>query len=125
SVESSIGDEHGDEHHDDEHGDEHHDDEHGDEHHDDEHGDEHHDDEHGDEHHDDHADHDDEETHSSVLASYTFNCGDASKLAAIDVTLLERWSGFAELDVQMAGPKGQSGVELSPQQIRVDITQIQ
>ena len=132
-IESTLGE---DDHHDDEHGDEHHDDEHkddhDDEHHDDEHGEDekagHDDDDHDDEHHDDEhsdADHDDEgETHSSVRASYSFDCSTIAELDAIDVKLLGVWSGFEELDVQMVGPSGQGGAELTPNAAIIDVTGI-
>ena len=128
-VESSLGDD--DDHHDD-HDDDHkeHDDEHseGEEHHDD-HDDDHkeHDDEHaeGKEHHD-HDDHDsDGETHSEVLATYTFNCSDIGSLSAIEATFMNVWSGFEDLDVQLIGPGGQSLVELNPEQTSIDTTQVQ
>ena len=127
-------DKHHDEHDEDEHHDEHDEDEHHDEHHEDEHHDEHDEDEHHDEHdedhdehkeHDDHAGHDDdEETHSSLLVSYSFSCDDIKQLETIDVKLLEIWSGFEELDVQLIGPGGQDALELSPQQTIVDITKV-
>ena len=115
SIESSLSEgEHDDEHHDDEH--------HDDEHHDDEHhDDEHHDDEHhDDEHHDDHEG----ETHSEVRASYSFECDDTSKLATIDVKVLSVWSGFEELDVQLIGPSGQAGAELTPSSTILDVSSI-
>jgi len=128
-------DEHGDdhdkeedEHHDDDaHGDEH--DKEEDEHHDDDaHGDEH--DKEEDEHHDgdahgDHDDHGDEETHAEVLATYTFDCTDVNQLSAINVTFLEQWSGFEDLDVQLIGPGGQAALELGQSESLVDITQVQ
>ena len=130
-----------DEHHDDEHADEHehHDEKHADgqEHHDDEHHDEkhadsheHHDDEHADahEHHDDeHADAHDHsgETHASIFVGYTFECEDIASLTGIDVTLLNVWDGFEELDVQLIGPGGQALLELTPQQTLADVSQVQ
>jgi len=117
-----------DEHHDDDaHGDEH--DKEEDEHHDDDaHGDEH--DKEEDEHHDgdahgDHDDHGDEETHAEVLATYTFDCTDVNQLSAINVTFLEQWSGFEDLDVQLIGPGGQAALELGQSESLVDITQVQ
>jgi len=115
-----------DEHHDDEHADEHehHDDEH--EHHDDEHADEHehHDDEHHDEKHADAHDHSGE-THASIFVGYTFECEDIASLTGIDVTLLNVWDGFEELDVQLIGPGGQALLELTPQQTLADVSQVQ
>ena len=127
AIESSLGSNHDDEHHDDEH----HDDHDGEDHHDedkDHEGEEHHD-------HDDDKDHDseghhddehaDEDTHSSVLVSYSFNCSNGGQLDAIDVELLKIWSGFEELDVQLIGPGGQAAQEITAQQARLDIRAIQ
>ena len=129
--------EHDDDHHDDEHDDDHHDDEktadHDDDHHDDDHDDDHHDDEktaehdddHHDDDHDDHAGHDDEgETHSSVRAFYSFECGDTKKLSTVDVNLLSVWSGFEEIDVQLIGPGGQSAAELTPGAALLDLSKV-
>lgn len=143
AVENSMdsSDEHGhDDEHEDEHGDEHgHDDKHEDEHghgdehdHDDKHEDEHghgdedgHDDKHEDEHaHGDEHDHD-EDTHSALLVNYTFACDSASALTAIDVNILSVWSGFEELDVQLIGPAGQSLVEITADQNRIDVSDVQ
>lgn len=132
---------HDDEHHDEKHADghEHHDDEkhadshehHDDEHHDDEkHADahEHHDEKHADahEHHDDEHAHDHSgETHASIFVGYTFECEDIPSLTGIDVTLLNVWDGFEELDVQLIGPGGQALLELTPQQTLADVSQVQ
>ena len=122
-----------DDHHDDEHahGDDKHDDHDDDAHSDEEH-DDHDDDAHGDDKHDDHdddahGDHDDhdESTHSSLLATYSFNCDNVAQLSAIDVKLLALWSGFEELDVQLIGPSGQAQEELTPGNSRLDISQVQ
>ena len=106
-----------DDHHDDEHAEGH-----GDEHHDDHHDDEHAEG-HGDEHHDDHAG--EGEVHSSMLATYTFACDDSSKLSAIDIKLLNVWSKFEDLDVQLIGPGGQAALELGQEKTLVDTTQVQ
>ncbi len=81
--------------------------------------------------HDDHKedeDHDEHEgeseAHSSLLASFSFECIDVSQLASIDVQVLERWTGFEELDVQLIGPSGQSLVELAPGQSLVDLAAV-
>ena len=116
--EHAHGDEKHDDHDDDAHGDEEHDD-----HDDDAHGDEKHDD-HDDDAHGDHDDHD-ESTHSSLLATYSFNCDNVAQLSAIDVKLLALWSGFEELDVQLIGPSGQAQEELTPGNSRLDISQVQ
>lgn len=96
-----------------------------DEDHEDGHKDEH-DDHDEDAHGDDHDDHDhDEETHSAVLVSYVYECSDMSSLESIDVVLLNVWSGFEDLDVQLIGPGGQASVELGQQQTSLDVTQVQ
>ncbi len=123
-------DEHHDEH-DDKHGEKHDDDhEHDDEHaegHDDDHD---HDDEHAEKHDDDHGhghdDHPDESSaHSSILALYNFSCEDTSKLSSMDVNILDIWSGFDELDVQLIGENGQSSMELTAGNTQIDITPVQ
>jgi len=145
-------DEHGHDDHDDEHSHDDHDDEkasdkHGHDDHDDEHGhDDHHDEKASEEHsHDDHDDdektadghdhdhddHDDEHAdsedgeHSSILVSYQFSCDNISQLSAIDVNLLNVWSNFEDLDVQLVGPGGQAAIELGQQNTRMDISQVQ
>ena len=140
TVESGMAsgdDDHHDEHaHGDDHDkdDDHHDEDgHGDDH--DKHDDHHDEDGHGDDHdkHDDHHDkdahghddHADEGTHAEVLATYTFNCSEVNQLSAINVTLLNLWSGFEDLDVQLIGPGGQAAVELGQSESVVDITQVQ
>ena len=144
-VESTLEDEHHDDHddehteghddHDDDHKDGHddHDDDHA-EGHDDDHDDDHkdgHDDDHDDEHKDGHDDHDDdhaeghddhegEETHSEVLATYSFDCN--GQATGIDVKVFEIWSGFEELDVQMIGPGGTGSAEISASQSLLDVS---
>ena len=109
------GDEHDDEHgHDDKHAE--HDDEHG---HDDEHAK--HDDEHG---HDDEHAHHGSDTHSEVLVQYSYECESISNLASIDVQLFQHWSGIEQLEVQMAGPSGQSAIEINASQTVIDLATI-
>ena len=137
TVESSMDleadgdhDHHDDEHHDDEH--KHDDDEahHDDKHHDDAHHDDdkHHDD---DAHHDEdeHHDHDHDEhegeSHSSALVSYSYTCSDVGNLSSIAVNVFSLWSGFEELDVQLIGPAGQTGLELTANQSSIDTTSVQ
>ena len=127
-------------HHKDEHDEHHgHDDEHEDEHdehhgHDDEHKDEHdehhgHDDEHKDEHHehdDEHADHDDhgDETHSEVIAMYTYDCSKPNKIETIGVKLFDIYSGFESIAWQAAGPSGQTGAVLSASNSTLDLSAV-
>ena len=132
---------HEDEHHD-EHEDEHeehadgHEDEHKDEHeehaegHEDEHEDQH--EEHAEGHKDEHDEHDDhaeghdehESTHSAVLAIYTYECADAGALETLDLAVFNTWQGFEELDVQLLGPAGATGLELTPDNSSIDLTQV-
>lgn len=122
-----------DDHHDEdaEHKDKHDDHHDKDSEHKDEHDDHHDEDaEHKDEHEDHdkdaegHDDHEGEETHSSLLASFSFECTDTAALSSIDVWILEQWSGFEELDVQIIGPAGQALVELAPGNTVVDLAAV-
>jgi len=146
-------DEHDDEHaeheeHKDEHGDEHaehdeheeHKDEHGDEHaehdeheeHKDEHGDEHaeHDEheEHKDEHDEhaehEHADHGDEATHSEVIAMYSFECENPDKLDSVQVNLFDLFDGFEAIEIQAAGPSGQTGASIDSSMTSLDLSAV-
>jgi len=130
-IENSMAmsdDEHGDDHdeHDDEHGDDHdddHDDEHGDEHGDD-HGDDHDDDDHHDHHdHDDHAE--GEDTHSSLLVSYVYDCENVSDVSTISAKFIDIWNGFEDVDVQLIGPGGQAFVELNADNTVIDVSEVQ
>jgi hypothetical protein len=131
-VQSSLGEgeEHHDEHdHDDDHKDGHDDEHDHDDDHKDGHDDEHdHDDDHKDGHDDEHDhdhDHDGEgEVHSSVLASYNFDCSNIGDLQSIEVGLFEKMSGFEEVDVQLIGPGGQDAMELTASQFTVDLGKV-
>lgn len=90
-----------------------------------EHEDEHHD-EHKDEHkdeHDEHAhdDHEDESSHSSVMAMYEYTCSNTENLSSIDATLFSVWSGFEKLTVQVLSDSGQSLVELTSDNTEITI----
>ncbi len=98
-------------------------DEHDDDH--DEHGDEHaaeraaeHDDEHGDEHA---AGEDEHETHSDIEAAWQFECDAPERLTRIETRLFDEFDGFADIDVQVAGPNGQTLVELSPAATAIEL----
>ena len=130
-VESTLSMMDDDHDHDGEKHDEHHDehDHDGEKH--DEHHDEHdHDGEKHDEHHDDHDGHDHDEhdhdadgsEHSSVLATYRYECKEIAELKAVDVTLFSVWSGFEDIDVQAVGSKGQTQVELNPGNTMIDLS---
>lgn len=60
-------------------------------------------------HHGEHAGHHD------ILASYRFDCG-ASELGQLDLApLFQQYPGTERLQVQLIGPAGQRGLELTPQ----------
>jgi len=130
-VESSM--QHDDGHKDDDHHDDdgHKDDDHHDDdgHKDDGHKDDDHHDDDGhkdDDHdHDDAHDHDAEPVHSAALVSYSYSCTEVADLSAIDMKLFALWSGFEDLDVQLAGPGGQSSAELNPDQTTLKLDSVQ
>lgn len=63
---------------------------------------------HEDKHHGEH------EGHNDVLASYRFDCSKAKALASLDFSqLFSRYPGTESIQVQLVGPNGQQGVELS------------
>ena len=96
---------------------------HGDEEHHDE--DEHHgDEEHAESEDRDHGGHEGGEVHSEVLAEYAFECADPADLEAIEVALLDAYSGIEDLDVQLAGPGGQDAVELGGGATELDLEPI-
>ena len=76
-------------------------------------------DEHGDEHGDESS------THTTVLATYSYECKKIERLKSIDVTLFSLWSGFEDLDVQLIGNKGQALVELNPNDTVINVEQVQ
>lgn len=109
--------------HDDEHGDEHGEEQaHNEEHN---HGDEHsesHDDEHGDEHDHEHADN--ESTHSTVMATYHYQCDDIDQLSSMQFPLFALWPGLVDLDVQLVGNSGQTMVELNSENRSLDVSRV-
>ena len=115
--------------HEEEHAQDEHHDEHGEEHAEgeghDEHSDEHSHDEDDNEHDEEHA-HDEEhsDNHSEVVASYTYRCENMDELKALDVQVFQIWLGVEDVDVQLAGPNGQSALELGSGSSRVDLAPI-
>jgi hypothetical protein len=54
------------------------------------------------------------EGHNDVLASYSFDCREADPLASLDFSaLFSRYPGTESINVQLIGPNGQQGVELT------------
>ncbi|HBR96267.1 MAG TPA: DUF2796 domain-containing protein, partial [Gammaproteobacteria bacterium] len=77
------------------------------------------------EHDHEHHDHDEHASaHSEVEVVYTFECDASSKLDSVSVAFFERWSGIEKMQVQMAGPGGQSAMTLTPAQTAIDLTKI-
>ena len=50
--------------------------------------------------------------HADLDASYEFNCGQPGELRSLDVGLFAAYPRIQRIDVQVAGPKGQSKVTL-------------
>ena len=50
--------------------------------------------------------------HADLDASYEFNCAQASELRSLDLGLFDAYKRIQRIDVQVAGPKGQSKVTL-------------
>lgn len=82
-------------------------------------------DDHKDEHagHDDHADHG-EDTHSEVVAMYSFDCAKPEKIESVAVKLFDFYSGFESIGYQAAGPSGQTGAALSASDSTLDLSDV-
>jgi len=71
--------------------------------------------------HDDHDHHDsDEETHSEFEVSYHYECQAIDKLQSLELGLFSTFSSLQEVEVQLAGPKGQQVLELNQKQRKVE-----
>ncbi|WP_252272530.1 DUF2796 domain-containing protein [Pseudomonas subflava] len=69
--------------------------------------------------HEDH-DHGDEHAHSDIDASYRFACAKAEALKTLELgTFFGTFPGTEKLEVQLIGPSGQQGAELTPKQSRL------
>ena len=67
--------------------------------------------------HDHHAH---EGEHSDVQAHYRFECANANELKQLDLgELFKRFPATEKIQVQLIGPSGQQGVELTPAQPRL------
>lgn len=75
----------------------------------------------GDADHDHDHDHDDHEgEHSDIHAHYRFECAKANELKQLDLAeLFKRFPATEKIQVQLIGPNGQQGVELTPAQPRL------
>ena len=69
------------------------------------------------EHEDEHAD---EQNHSEIHAHYQFACSEPEALQQLDLgTLFSRFPATQKIQVQLIGPNGQQGAELSPANSRL------
>jgi len=83
-----------------------------------------HEDKHEDEHesaHSDESEHVDEGAHSDVEAMYVYQCERAESLERITTSLFETFGSFEDIDVQLIGPGGQTGLELNAEQTVIDL----
>jgi len=68
----------------------------------------------------DHDHHDHEGEHSDIHAHYRFECSKANELKQLDLAeLFKRFPATEKIQVQLIGPNGQQGVELTPAQPRL------
>jgi len=71
--------------------------------------------------HSDESEHGDEGAHSDVEAMYVYQCERAESLERITTSLFETFGSFEDIDVQLIGPGGQTGLELNAEQTVMDI----
>ncbi len=64
------------------------------------------------------------ENHAEVIASYSYTCMSINKAKALRVGLFDLWPGVEEIDVQIAGPGGQSRAELSSSSNTLKLQQV-
>jgi hypothetical protein len=57
--------------------------------------------------------------HADLDGEFVFRCADPEALRTLDVGLFQHFPKLRRLDVQVAGPRGQSAARLSPQQRRL------
>lgn len=74
------------------------------------------DEEHEDEHeHEEHHDHDKDSEHSEIHAHYQLDCKKPGELEQLNLAeLFKRFPATTKIQVQLIGPNGQQGVELTP-----------
>lgn len=67
--------------------------------------------------HDDHHEHAKDSEHSDIHAHYSLNCQKPEKLKQLDLgELFKRFPATEKIQVQLIGPNGQQGLELTPAQ---------
>lgn len=71
--------------------------------------------------HEAHDKHDEfgEETHSEFKARYGFHCKQVGKLKQLEVKLFELFSSLKKMQVQVVTEKGQTAMQLTPQNTRI------
>lgn len=75
-----------------------------------------------DDHHDD--EHADGAVHSDIESAHVFVCERPERLGSVATTLFDAFPGFEEIEVQLAGPGGQTALELSPGQTDIDLSAV-
>ena len=66
-------------------------------------------------HHEGQGEHDEAAAaHADIEASWSFSCEAPDRLSAIATRFFAAFDGFTDIDVQVAGPSGQTLVELTP-----------
>ena len=60
-----------------------------------------------------------DDAHADLAGSFVFRCQDPAALRDLEVGLFASFPRLQRIDVQVAGPRGQSAARLSPQQRRV------
>jgi hypothetical protein len=63
--------------------------------------------------HDDHSEHDQGDTHSEMVASYSYSCKDTSKLSSIKVALFASFPGVHKINTLWVTPSKQGSNSLS------------
>jgi len=71
--------------------------------------------------HSDESEHADEDAHSDVEAMYVYQCERAESLERITTSLFDTFESFEDIDVQLIGPGGQTGLELNAEQTVIEL----
>lgn len=67
--------------------------------------------------HEDHHDHDKDSGHSEIHSHYQLDCKKPGELKQLNLSeLFKRFPATTKIQVQLIGPNGQQGVELTPEQ---------
>jgi len=71
--------------------------------------------------HDDHSEHDQGETHSEMLASFSYTCKDTSKLSSIKVALFASFPGIHKINTLWVTPSKQGSSMLSAKNSTINL----